>query len=84
MTSLSPNLTSNRYIPSYNNTIQLFAIKDLGNINYFLGIEVVNYASALFLTQQKYIREVLNRTHFDGTKPTLTPANTQLMKGFLK
>lgn len=69
-----------------NNLIQqlgsVFAIKDLGDINYFLGIEVVKHGSDLFLSQQKYIREVLNKTHFDGVKPTHTPlaANTQLSK----
>ena len=31
-----------------------FAIKDLGNLNYFLGLEVVHMEQGLFLTQSKY------------------------------
>ncbi|KAL5731613.1 hypothetical protein ACHQM5_004323 [Ranunculus cassubicifolius] len=59
-----------------------FAIKDLGSLHYFLGIEAIPHGSGLFLSQQKYIREVLSRINFDGVKPITTPlaANTQLSK----
>lgn len=32
-----------------------FAIKDSGNIHYFLGIEIIQRADGLFLSQHKYI-----------------------------
>lgn len=56
-----------------------FAIKDLGDLNYFLGIEVIPHKNGLFLSQQKYIIGILSRTHFKGAKPIHTPlaANTQ-------
>ena len=34
-----------------------FSIKDLGDLNYFLGIEVLLTTSSMLLTQDKYIRE---------------------------
>ena len=41
---------------------QTFSIKDLGNLSYFLGIEVHGKSqSELILTQSKYISEILTR-----------------------
>lgn len=34
----------------------LFSIKDLGLVNYFLGIEVIHHSSSVFLSQQKYVK----------------------------
>ncbi|KAJ9544115.1 LOW QUALITY PROTEIN: hypothetical protein OSB04_023822, partial [Centaurea solstitialis] len=50
-----------------------FAIKDLGSIHYFLGIEVVLSPNGLFLSQQKYIHEILSKTKLEGVKPVNTP-----------
>ncbi|GKF81129.1 uncharacterized mitochondrial protein-like protein, partial [Tanacetum coccineum] len=36
-----------------------FAIKDLGALNYFLGLEVAYTNNGLFLTQSKYARDIL-------------------------
>nr|GEW31483.1 hypothetical protein [Tanacetum cinerariifolium] len=36
-----------------------FALKDLGPLNYFLGIEIVPYVSNILLSQKKYILELL-------------------------
>ncbi|GKD16495.1 tocopherol cyclase [Tanacetum coccineum] len=32
-----------------------FALKDLGPLNYFLGIEIVSHVSGILLSQKKYI-----------------------------
>lgn len=39
-----------------------FAIKDLGSLFYFLGVEVKPFASSVFLPQQKYIYNFLHKT----------------------
>lgn len=59
-----------------------FAVKDLSKLNYFLGIETISQGSGLFLSQQKYTREVSNRIILEGIKPINTPlvANRQLPK----
>jgi len=40
-----------------------FAVKDLGNLYYFLGVEVLPVKAGLLLSQQRYIRDLY-------TKPT--------------
>ncbi|KAF5442297.1 hypothetical protein F2P56_034969 [Juglans regia] len=52
---------------------QYFPIKDLGFLNYFLGIEVSRTQSSLCLSQSKYIDDLLIRTHMHDSKPVNTP-----------
>ncbi|XP_043687786.1 uncharacterized mitochondrial protein AtMg00810-like [Telopea speciosissima] len=49
-----------------------FAIKDLGNLHYFLGISVQNSSTGLMLSQRQYILDLLDRTHMIGCKPIST------------
>jgi hypothetical protein len=50
-----------------------FAVKDLGRLNYFLGIEVHHTSLGLILMQHKYIRDLLLRTNMDTSKGVSTP-----------
>ncbi|XP_013617561.1 PREDICTED: uncharacterized mitochondrial protein AtMg00810-like [Brassica oleracea var. oleracea] len=50
-----------------------FALKDLGDLSYFLGIEVTCSSSGVVLSQRKYILDLLHRTRMAGAKPTATP-----------
>ena len=36
-----------------------FSLKDLGPLNYFLGVEAIFISSGLFLSQRKYIQDLL-------------------------
>ena len=54
-----------------------FALKDLGALHYFLGIEVVRRATGFFLHQQKYAYELLERAGMLNCKPASTPINTK-------
>jgi histone deacetylase 1/2 len=38
-----------------------FSIKDLGDLHYFLGIEVKKIKNGLLLTQEKYATDILDR-----------------------
>ncbi|OMO63086.1 Integrase, catalytic core [Corchorus capsularis] len=50
-----------------------FSLKDLGNLNFFLGVEVISTASGLFLSQHKYIRDLLDKFDMSNAKETVTP-----------
>ncbi|KAH9687107.1 retrovirus-related pol polyprotein from transposon RE1 [Citrus sinensis] len=50
-----------------------FSIKDLGHLHYFLGIEVIPTTTGLFLSQHKYICDLLSKTNMCGAKPVSTP-----------
>lgn len=50
-----------------------FAIKDLGNLDFFQSIEVHKTKHGLLLTQRKYINNLLHRAHMKGCKSISTP-----------
>ncbi|KAJ0697300.1 putative RNA-directed DNA polymerase [Helianthus annuus] len=51
----------------------LFALKDLGQLHYFLGVEVIHKNSDLVLSQRKYINDVIHRAGLTDCKPISTP-----------
>ena len=53
-----------------------FAVKNLGKLSYFLGVEVLHTDGGLYLTQRKYIAELLKHTHMDEAKPCSSPMAT--------
>uniref|UniRef100_A0A2N9G1B4 Uncharacterized protein n=1 Tax=Fagus sylvatica TaxID=28930 RepID=A0A2N9G1B4_FAGSY len=50
-----------------------FATKDLGSLNYFLGLEAHRSSTSLFLSQAKYAHEILQRAQLVDSKPVGTP-----------
>lgn len=46
-----------------------FAMKDLGPLHYLLGLEVCRFNGSLFLSQTKYVVDLLKRYRMDGAKP---------------
>jgi Reverse transcriptase (RNA-dependent DNA polymerase)/Integrase core domain/gag-polypeptide of LTR copia-type/GAG-pre-integrase domain len=50
-----------------------FDIKDLGNLKYFLGIEIARSNKGLFLSQRKYVLELLKETGKLAVKPAYIP-----------
>ncbi|KAG7541464.1 Reverse transcriptase RNA-dependent DNA polymerase [Arabidopsis thaliana x Arabidopsis arenosa] len=55
-----------------------FSIKDMGELSYFLGIEVTRTEAGLTLTQTKYINDLLHRTNMVSAKPVSTPMEENL------
>eukprot|EP01018_Ginkgo_biloba_P015525 Gb_39735 [translate_table: standard] len=53
-----------------------FEMTDLGLLHYFLGIEVWQTPGRVFISQAKYIWEVLRRFRMEDCKPTCTPMET--------
>jgi hypothetical protein len=55
----------------------VFAMKDLGPLHYFLGIQVCRTAQGFFLHQQQYAEDILDRASMSNCKPASTPIDTK-------
>lgn len=53
-----------------------FAMKDMGALHYFLGMQVTRSAHGFFLSQQRYATELLDRAGMLQCKPASTPVDT--------
>lgn len=60
-----------------------FAVKQLGLLHYFLGVEFMPTATGLFMHQSKYVTDLLAKAKMDEAKPVLTPcATTQSLDSY--
>lgn len=50
-----------------------FRIKDLGELNFFLGLEVARSHAGINIFQKKYTLDLLKDNGFISCKPTSTP-----------
>lgn len=53
-----------------------FALKDLGELHYFLGIEVNKVHDGIVMTQEKYANDVLRQVGMINCKPVSSPLST--------
>jgi hypothetical protein len=53
-----------------------FALKDLGDLNYFLGIEVIRKRDGLLLKQEKYASDLLTKVGMSNCKPVANPLSS--------
>ncbi|XP_016549353.1 secreted RxLR effector protein 161-like [Capsicum annuum] len=53
--------------------IDEFEMSDFGKMQYFLGLEVVQSDDGIFVSQKKYVREILNRFKMQHCNPTNIP-----------
>jgi hypothetical protein len=54
-----------------------FAVKDMGPLHFFLGVDVRRRDSNFFLSQTKYAEELLDRAGMVHCKPAATPIDTK-------
>lgn len=64
-----------RFIGTFSTT---FALKDLGILSYFRGIEVLYDMDCLYLSQRKYIRDLLTKVNMIECKGIDTPMSIGL------
>ena len=50
-----------------------FEMKNLGGLKYFLGIEVAQSKRGIFLSQRKYVLDLLSKTGMLDCRPANTP-----------
>jgi hypothetical protein len=53
-----------------------FPIKDLGRLDYFLGIEATYTPRGMILIQHKYAVDLLHRANMEGCRAISTPMST--------
>ena len=53
-----------------------FSVKDMGQLHFFLGMEVIPTTTSLFLSQHKYIIDLLTKLNMHGAKEVTTPLST--------
>ncbi|KAH9800494.1 retrovirus-related pol polyprotein from transposon RE1 [Citrus sinensis] len=69
ITGSSPQLVQQAII----NFQSAFALKDLGALNYFLGVQVLYNKSGIHFSQSKYITDLLAKVHMQDNTPCSTP-----------
>ncbi|KAL5562467.1 hypothetical protein UlMin_032214 [Ulmus minor] len=57
-----------------------FKLKDLGDLKYFLGLEIAHSTAGICVSQRKYVLDLLSEFGYLGCKPAITPmeVNTRL------
>lgn len=53
-----------------------FSLKDLGDLSYFLGVEVIHQPNGLFLKQERYILDLLAKVGMADANSISTPMST--------
>ena len=56
--------------------VKIFPTRDIGLLNFFLGIEVQRSSTGLHLSQQQYIANILTQTNMQLAKPISSPMST--------
>ncbi|RVW57066.1 Retrovirus-related Pol polyprotein from transposon TNT 1-94 [Vitis vinifera] len=57
-----------------------FEIKDLGNLKYFLRMEIARSKKGIAVSQRKYVLDLLNEIGMLGCKPAETPMDTTVKR----
>ena len=61
-----------------------FEVKDLGEMRYFLGMEIARSKKGISVSQRKYILDLLQDTGMSACKPADTPIDPNLKLGNIK
>lgn len=54
-----------------------FVMKDLGELSYFLGLEVLKHGSSIILSQTKYATDLLIKSRMQDCKPSSSPSSVK-------
>ncbi|GJV91243.1 retrovirus-related pol polyprotein from transposon TNT 1-94 [Tanacetum coccineum] len=54
---------------------KMFDMNDLGELQYFLGLEIIQGQEGIFISQRKYVDDTLKKFNIQGCKTVATPIN---------
>ncbi|GJT26173.1 retrovirus-related pol polyprotein from transposon TNT 1-94 [Tanacetum coccineum] len=55
-----------------------FEMSMIGELNFFLGLQIKQIEDEIFFNQSKYIKEMLKKFRLEDSKPTKTPMSTEI------
>ncbi|GJZ71766.1 retrovirus-related pol polyprotein from transposon TNT 1-94 [Tanacetum coccineum] len=55
-----------------------FQMSMMGELNFFLGLQIKQMEDGIFFNQSKYIKEMLKKFGLEDSKPTKTPMSTEI------
>ncbi|GJX39247.1 retrovirus-related pol polyprotein from transposon TNT 1-94 [Tanacetum coccineum] len=55
-----------------------FEMSMVGELNFFLGLQIKQMEDGIFFNQSKYIKEMLKKFGLEDSKPTKTPMSTEI------
>lgn len=55
-----------------------FLVKDLGTLHFFLGVEIFSTIFGLFMSQTRYISNLLHKTNMHHSKLMSTPLSATI------
>ncbi|GJT37454.1 retrovirus-related pol polyprotein from transposon TNT 1-94 [Tanacetum coccineum] len=55
-----------------------FKMSMMGELNFFLGLQIKQMEDGIFFNQSKYIKEMLKKFGLEDSKPTKTPMSTEI------
>ncbi|GJV97226.1 uncharacterized mitochondrial protein-like protein [Tanacetum coccineum] len=58
-------------------TYKKFQMSSMGELTFFLGLQVKQKEDVIFISQDKYVTEILKKFGFTDVKTTSTPMETQ-------
>jgi hypothetical protein len=68
---------SSTFLHTFKTTLAAkFSLKDMGSPSHFLGVELLPTPGGIFLSQQHYIRDILQKGNMLDAKPVCTPMAT--------
>jgi hypothetical protein len=53
-----------------------FEMSMIGELSFFLGLQITQRSEGIFLSQEKYLREILKRFQMEDSTPVSTPMVT--------
>ncbi|GKD22710.1 retrovirus-related pol polyprotein from transposon TNT 1-94 [Tanacetum coccineum] len=55
-----------------------FEMSMMGELNFFVGLQIKQMEDGIFFNQSKYIKEMLKKFRLEDSKPTKTPISTEI------